>query len=191
MFLALQWLGGACYLLNKVFLLFSERALSRGQVSDARRWRISSWLVYIVGLPPWVIIFISRRDWIAASVEASGGPAMVLGLVTAFYGLARTPPRWLDHLAVVSALIGFSYSLHDFGGLRTLGQVLEIGLVLGYLVGTFQLAKHRAQGYLWYMLMHVTCAWLMQRQGYTWLFAQQVVSLGFILWAYIVTLRRR
>ena len=80
----LQWLGGGGYLLNKVFLSFSEHVLIKKDFSGARYWRIASWAVYLIGLPPWVIIFISQRNWIAASVEASGLPAMLLGLVTAF-----------------------------------------------------------------------------------------------------------
>lgn len=185
----LQWLGGGFYLLNKIFFSFSERASLRGNERLARRWRIASWAVYLVGLPPWVIIFVSWRNWIAASVEASGAPAMFLGLVLALRGTAKDPPKWLDRLALVCVPLGFAVSLYDFGGLKTLNQWLEIGLTSGFLVGTYQLARDRASGYLWFVLMHVTCGWLMHIQGYPWLLAQQVASLGFILDAY-VTCRR-
>ena len=187
----LQWLGGGFYLLNKIFLSFSERARNRGDEAKARKWRIASWVVYLVGLPPWVIIFISWRNWIAASVEASGAPAMLLGLVIALRGTTKNPPRWLDHLALVCIPLGFGYSLYDFGGITTINQWLEIGLVLGFLVGTYLLAKERASGYLWYVLMHVTCGWLMWIQGYPWLFFQQLVSLVFIVDAYRMTQKRR
>ena len=66
--LLLQWLGGGFYLLNKVFLSFSERARTRGLPGAARRWRIAAWAIYLFGLPPWVIIFLGQRNWIAASV---------------------------------------------------------------------------------------------------------------------------
>ena len=187
----LQWLGGGVYLLNKIFLSFSEYARNRGDEARARKWRIASWAVYLVGLPPWVIIFISWRNWIAASVEASGAPAMVLGLVIALRGTTKNPPRWLDHLALICIPLGFGYSLYDFGGITTINQWLEIGLVLGFLVGTYLLAKERASGYLWYVLMHVTCGWLMWIQGYPWLFLQQLVSLVFIVDAYRMTQKRR
>jgi len=187
----LQWLGGGFYLLNKVFLSFSERARNRGDEIVARRWRISSWVVYLAGLPAWVIIFVSWRNWIAASVEASGAPAMVLGLIIAYCGTTKKPPRWLDHLALFCIPLGFAYSLYDFGGLKVINQWLEIGLVVGFLVGTYLLAKERARGYLWYVLMHVTCGWLMWIQGYPWLFLQQVVSLGFIVDAYRMTQKRK
>ena len=185
----LQWLGGGFYLLNKIFLSFSEHARNRGDEARARKWRIASWAVYLVGLPPWVIIFVSWRNWTAASVEASGAPAMLLGLVIALRGTTKNPPRWLDHLALVCIPLGFGYSLYDFGGITTINQWLEIGLVLGFLVGTYLLAKERASGYLWYVLMHVACGWLMWIQGYPWLFLQQLVSLVFIVDAYRMTRR--
>lgn len=186
----LQWLGGGFYLLNKLFLSFSEHALNRGDKTKARKWRIASWAVYLVGLPPWVIIFVIRHNWIAASVETSGAPAMLLGLITAFRGTTKNPPRWLDRIALICIPLGFTYSLYDFGGLNTVNQWLEIGLVIGFLIGTYLLAKERAGGYLWYVLMHITCGWLMWIQGYPWLFFQQVVSLGFIADAYRVAQQR-
>ena len=186
----LQWLGGGFYLLNKIFFSFSERARNRRSEALARRWRIASWAVYLVGLPPWVIIFVSWRNWIAASVEASGAPSMILGLVLALRGTAKDPPRWLDRLAIVCVPIGFAVSLYDFGGLTALNQWLEIGLVSGFLLGTYQLARDRASGYLWFVLMHVSCGWLMWIQGYPWLLGQQVVSLGFIVYAYVARRRR-
>lgn len=187
----LQVLGGGFYLLNKIFLWLAERKKRRGEQAGARKWRIASWAVYLVGLPPWVIIFVSWRNWIAASVEASGAPAMLLGLVIALRGTAEDPPQWLDRIALVCIPLGFAYSLYDFGGLNTFNQWLEIGLVVGYLVGTYQLAKERATGYLWYVLMHVTCGWLMWIQGYPWLFLQQLISFVFIADAYRTTLKLR
>lgn len=181
----LQLLGGGFYLLNKIFFSFSERARRGGSPVKARQWRIAAWTVYIIGLPPWVIIFIDERNWIAASVEASGVPAMIMGLALAFQsGEKKSVPRWLDYLALVCVPIGFAYSLYDFHGLNTLKQWLEIGLVAGFLIGTYQLAKERPSGYLWYVLMHVACGYLMWVQGYPWLLLQQVVSLGFIADAY-------
>ncbi len=151
--------------------LLSERALFRGDEKRARRFRVASWVAYLIGLPPWVAIFISWHNWIAASVEASGAPAMILGLVIALRGTTKSPPRWLDRLALICTPLGFGYSLWDYGGISTINQWLEIGLVLGFLVGTYQLAKERNSGYLWYVLMHVTCGWLMWIQGYPWLTA--------------------
>jgi hypothetical protein len=179
----LQLFGGGFYLLNKMFLWFDERSSSQ---ETALRLRAVAWAVYLVGLPPWVILFIGRHDWIAASVEASGAPAMALGLVNALRGTTKDPPKWLDYLARICIPIGFIYSLYDFKGISTFGQWLEIGLVLGFLVGTYLLANKKTQGYLWYVLMHITCGWLMLRQDYRWLAVQQGVSLIFIADAYRV-----
>lgn len=115
---------------------------------------------------------------------------MLLGLVMAFRGTTKDPPAWLNRLAFVCAPFGLAVSCYDFGGLKTLNQWLEIGLVAGFLIGTYQLARDRASGYLWFVLMHVSCGWLMYIQGYPWLVAQQIASLGFILDAY-VTRRQR
>ena len=112
---------------------------------------------------------------------------MLLGLVTALRGTTKSAPRWLDFLALACIPLGFGYSLYDFGGITVINQWLEIGLVLGFLVGTYLLAMERAAGYLWYVLMHVSCGWLMWIQGYPWLVLQQVFSLLFILYAYRLT----
>lgn len=128
---------------------------------------------------------MSWRNWIAAGVEASGAPSMLLGLVTALRGDPKKAPRWLDRLAFTCIPFGFAYSLYDFGGLNTLRQWLEIGLVVGFLVGTYQLAKERPSGYLWFVLMHISCGALMYIQGYLWLVLQQVISLGFIADAWL------
>jgi len=181
-----QFLGGGFYLLNKVFFSFSERARRKGDQVKARQWRIAAWAVYIIGLPPWVIIFIGERNWIAASVEASGVPAMAMGLVLALQSSEKkTVPRWLDYLAAICVPLGFVYSLYDFHGLNTLKQWLEIGLVIGFLIGTYQLAKERPSGYLWYVLMHISCGCLMWIEDYPWLLLQQLISLGFIADAYL------
>jgi len=189
-FQVLQWLGGGFYLLNKIFLSWSEHAKLRSDARRARQWRILSWIVYLAGLPPWVIIFVRKHNWIAAALEAGGAPAMTLGLVTAIRGTAKNPPRWLDRFALLCIPVGFAYSLYDFGELTAVSQWLEIALVLGFLVGTYLLARERASGYLWYVLMHVSCGWLMYRQGFPWLAAQQAASLIFIVDAYAVTRRK-
>lgn len=187
----LQWIGGAGYLLNKIFLSFSERSRKKGDARMYQKWRVLSWSVYFVGLPAWVLIFIGERNWIAAGVEASGAPSIILGLITALRGDPKKTPRWLNRLALVFIPLGFAWSIHDFGGLTTITQWLETALVIGFLVGTYLLAKERASGYLWYVLMHVTCAWLMVIEGYPWLFWQQVVSLAFIIDAYRVQRKSR
>lgn len=178
--------GGGFFLLNKIFLWQSERARSWGKFEVGRSWRIVAWVIYLLGLPPWIVIFITHHDWIAAALEASGAPAMLVGLVLALRGDNREPNVWLKRLMYSWIPAGVFMSIYDFGGFYTLGQILESVLVLGYLAGTSLLAMERARGYLWYVLMHLACAWLMWHQGLHGLFALQVVSLAFIADAYRV-----
>ncbi len=182
--LFLQFLGGAGYLLNKVFFSCAERAHAKGRGTNARSWRIAAWVSYIVGLPLWVAIFIGRHDWIAASVEASGVPAMVLGLIFAIKRTEHKTPQWLHWFARGCVAFGLSASVYDVGGLATWTQWLEIGLAVGFLVGTYQCAFEKPSGYLWLILMHISCGWLMRVQGSEMLFWQQVASLVFIADAY-------
>jgi hypothetical protein len=114
---------------------------------------------------------------------------MILGLVNALRGIERTP-KWLDRLALVCAVVGIAYSLYDFGGVTTLNQVLELGVISGVLTGTYLLAKQRPAGYLWYMLMNGSTAALMGIQGYPWLVLQQVISFGFVTYAWYVQWRK-
>ena len=74
----LQIWGGGCYLLNKILL---SRAEGKDESTKLRIW---GWFVYLVGLPAWVIILVLKNDWIAATIEAGGAPAMLLGLMVSF-----------------------------------------------------------------------------------------------------------
>ena len=74
--LLLQIWGGSCYLSNKILFSVAE---SQSE-SIKRKLKIFGWLTYLLGVPAWVIILVSHNDWIAASIEAGGIPAMLLGL---------------------------------------------------------------------------------------------------------------
>ena len=74
----LQVWGGGFYLLNKIFF-----ALAEGKSENTKRQlKIAGWTIYILGVPAWVIILISKHDWIAASIETGGVPSMLFGLFT-------------------------------------------------------------------------------------------------------------
>ncbi len=80
--------GGVGYLLNKVCFSRAERSES---IKERRAWLVRSWIVYLSGLPAWIIVFISERNWIAAGVESGGVPAMVGGLIIAPCGQGIIP----------------------------------------------------------------------------------------------------
>lgn len=187
--LLLQLWGGAFYLLNKFFFSRAERAVSV-QIQQSRL--ILAWSCYLIGLPPWVFIFISERNWIAAAVESSGAPAMIMGLIAARQGQVSFRQHvWLDYLARLMVVVGLGLSFYDFGGLTTLNQVWELGVAAGFLVGTYLLARQKAQGYFWLVVGNISAAALMMRQGYFVLMAQQLLSLLLVADAYWVNKRKQ
>jgi hypothetical protein len=188
MLVLMQVLAGGFYLLQKVFLSIAERAERKNP--NNKRWRVYAWSVYLAGLPAWTVIFVWEHNWIAAALEVSGAPAMILGLTIALRGSGGQKPGWLDRLAAVLIIAGIAYSLYDFGGITTVNQLLELGIIAGFLIGTYQLAHEKPSGYLWYLVMCTFNGALMWVQDYLWLAAQQVVSLGFIVDAYLAQRRR-
>lgn len=177
----MQILGGIFYLLNKVFLSFAERTEKNNY--HQWNWRVWSWITYLIGIPAWLVIFFWERNWIALALEAGGIPAMILGLIIAIKGNGKEP-KWLHYIAVLSIVLGLGYSLYDFRGLTSINQVAELAMVTGFLIGTYQIARKKLSGYLWYMLMHIACIWLMYLDNYPWLIIQQIVSLIFVIDAY-------
>jgi hypothetical protein len=184
----LQLWGGTFYLLNKLFFSKAERAVT---MQYQQKWRLRAWSSYLIGLPPWVFIFISERNWIAAAVESSGVPAMLIGLSAALQGHTQLHGYlWFDHLAKLMIIIGLALSFYDFGGLVTLNQFMELGIAAGFLMGTYLLAKAKPQGYFWLMVGNISASLLMMRQGYFLLMMQQIISLILVIDAYRVQKRK-
>lgn len=173
----LQIWGGSFYLLNKI--CFSQVERSTNTIKK-HRWQIRCWIIYLLGLPAWVIVFIIEHNWIAAAVESGGAPAMLMGLVMALKGKG-SESKWLDYIARGSILAGLTMSIVEFGGIKTSTQFLELGIAAGFLMGTYLLAKDNIQGYFWLMLGNVACSALMGVQGYYLLMTQQLVSLIFVI----------
>jgi len=183
--LFLQLWGALFYLLNKIFFSMAERT---SNTQDKRKWLILAWTVYLIALPAWVIVFIVKDNWIAAAVEAGAAPSMLIGLCIALRGRGKEPfwLNWLSNLAVVA---GLGLSLYNFGGITSISQILELGIAAGFLIGTYQLAKQNPQGYLWFILGNVSCAMLMGLEGYNLLMIQQLISLIFVVDAYLANKR--
>ncbi len=97
-------------------------------------------------MPAWAIILIGKHDWIAASIEAGGLPAMMFGLYNVCRG-DKLINRSLDRLTAVftyAALVfGVCFSLYDYGGFTTISQVLEMGVMVGFLLGSYYLPRRR------------------------------------------------
>lgn len=186
--IALQVWGGAFYLLNKIFFALAEGP----HAANKRNIRIAGWLVYILGVPAWFIILAGKHDWIAASIQAGVIPSMLLGLYNA---VSRTdkPNKTFDRIASVCTFIclaiGASYSLYDHGGLTAGSQFLELCIMVGFLVGSYLLAKKNIYGWLFFMLMNVSMATLMLLQHKPLLSAQQLLSLCFVVYGFSVALK--
>ena len=178
--LGLQVIGGLLYLLNKVFLVFMERARDKDEESFWK-WRKWTWIIYLAGLPPVLAMFYFKRNWIFGAIELGGAPAMLCGILAACS--RKDAPKWLDRLALAAIPIGLALSLWDLGLSRPLTQGLEILGSAGFLIGTYLLAKDDRRGYNWFFLMNLATAILFGVQGYYLFVPQQAVSVILVLYA--------
>ncbi len=179
----LQIWGSSFYLGNKVFL-----ALSEGRQANPK-FKTWGWVCYLIGLPAWVIILALERNWILSAIELGSVFSMLYGLLSAVRGTEKVQNSIFAKLAVWSTYVlipvGVSYSLYDYGGLVSVTQLFEIGAVVGFLVGTYLLAKNIRNGWLFFMLMNGSVALLMYVQFNYIMAVQQVVSLGFVVIGYV------
>ena len=182
----LQIWGGGCYLTNKIMLAISEGK----NIILERQLKLIGWIIYILGVPAWVLILIGNQNWIAASIEAGGLPSMFLGLFTVVKGDVL-PNKFFDRFAAfftyLSLIVGVGYSLIDYKGITSITQLLEIGVMFGFLFGSYFLAKNRRKGWIFFMLMNLSMALLMIIQNKPMLSAQQLISLCFVIYGYVVS----
>lgn len=177
------WAAGA-YLCNKILFALAEAKVD----ALKRKMKIIGWVVYIIGVPAWVIILVGKQNWIAASIEAGGLPAMFLGLYNTIHHNKKHNP-WFTRIVTVctlaALLFGLGFSIHQHGGLSSLSQYLEMGVMAGFLLGSYLLARNNINGWLLFMLMNISMAWLMFMQQKHILGIQQLISLGFVLYGYV------
>ncbi|MDX1341742.1 MAG: hypothetical protein R3227_05295 [Reinekea sp.] len=182
--LILQFWGGLFYLANKILFALAERQAK----AQRRQLKLIGWLVYILGVPAWVIIMIDHNNWIAAAIEAGGVPAMLLGLYNTYQG-KLSASRLINHsvAAATYAAVAFGliYSLLLNGGVTSLSQVLELGIMTGFLLGSYFLAKSNPVGWLFFMLMNLSMATLMGLQGKPILMTLQLLSFSFVFYGFI------
>lgn len=182
--------GGGFYLLNKILF-----ALAEGKIQKTKRqFKIAGWMVYLTGVPAWVIILIGKHDWIAASIEAGGVPSMLFGLFTV-YRNADPPNKIFDLVASLFTygflILGVCYSAYDYGGISSVSQVLEMGVMIGFLMGSYLLAKCNLIGWIFFMIMNGSMASLMLIQNKPLLSIQQLISLCFVIYGFAVSLRAK
>lgn len=173
----LELWGGLFYLLNKIFFSVFEK-------TQRKILQILSWAVYLIGLPAWVIIFIQEKNWIAASIESAGALSMILRLTRSIRGKEATP-KILNTITGIFVVMGIGYSAYDLGGLHHFTQFLELSMTTGFLLGTYLLARENNKGYLFFLLMNASNAILMLQEKRDILMIQQIVSMFFVLYAWI------
>ncbi|MDH3353875.1 MAG: hypothetical protein OEL79_01525 [Chromatiales bacterium] len=178
----LQAWGGIFYLANKIYFSLSETKIG----DKKNQFKLIAWSTYLIGVPAWIVLLIGKNDWIAASIEAGGIPAMLLGLYKTFY---KTPASPLVELAVkyityFAIAFGVFISVQHYGGITSISQFLEIGVTLGFLMGSYLMTQHNSNGYLFFVLMNLSMASLMFLQDKNILMVQQLVSLLFVIYGY-------
>ena len=185
----LQIWGGGCYLANKI--LFSLGESRRG--SKERKMKTYGWVIYLLGVPAWVLILAGRHDWIAASIETGGIPSMVFGLANVLADrkkINKCAERVTSYFTYAFIILGVGFSIADHGGIVSTDQILEVLVTVGFLMGSFLLAARRKTGWLFFMLMNLSMGTLMLRQGKPLLAVQQALSLGFVIWGLINSRKR-
>ena len=188
--LLVQIWAGSFYLLNKVFFSTAERA----EPALKRKLKATGWIVYILGVPAWAIILIGNHNWIAASIEIGGVPAMLLGLYNVVNSNKKRnkPLEFTARFSTYSFIMfGVGFSLFEYGGINTLSQILEIGIMIGFLLGSYLLAKNSVYGWPFFMLMNVSAGMLMYIQDKPILAAQQALSLGFVIYGFLSLHQKR
>ena len=184
----LQIWGGIFYLANKIFFSLSETDDNHRKI----KFKLIAWSVYLIGVPAWVVLLVGRHDWIAASIEASGVPSMMLGWYkTCFQKEAsNVVEKFVKYITYISIVIGLSISIYHYGGIVSFSQWLEIGVTVGFLLGSYLMTQQNPNGYLFFMLMNLSMALLMAFEGRTILIVQQLISLLFVIYGYLQTLKR-
>ena len=177
----LQTWGGIFYLLAKIFLSIAEG-------KENSKCRIAGWVIYLLGVPPWVIILALNRNWIAMAIEAGAVPALILGVVIVIKQLKQAPAipdksiRIFTWLLIAFAIL---YSMYDYGGINRFSQILEFGVTVGFLLGSYLLSKKDRRGWLCYLLMNLSMGTLMFING-KFIFAfLQLISIIFVMSGFI------
>ena len=170
----LQIWGGIGYFLAKVLLVRAEF------VDKDRNLRLIGWIVYLLGLPAWVILLASKQNWIASAIETAGVPAIILGIVMT-WKQKNNPNNIADWciriFTCLMIILGVSYSIYTFNGIKTFSQILEIIIIFGYLISNYLLAKRNPFAWLMFMTGLISMSILMYIQDKPILCIQQLISL--------------
>ena len=174
MVIFLQLWGGIAYLLSKILIVRAEF------LENDRNIRFIGLASYLVGMPAFVTLLISRQNWIATAIEIATIPSLVFGMVLT-WKKSNTPKKYIDWsiriFTCIMILTGISLSVYTFNGIRTFSQILELVIIFGSLASAYLLAKRNPFAWLMFMLGHISVGLLMYIQDNYILFIQQLLSL--------------
>jgi hypothetical protein len=179
--LLLQIWGGTFYLLAKILLAVAEG------LNNGRKCRIIGWFSYLLGIPAWVILLISNNNWVVASNEIGSVPSMILGIITAWnqnIKVNKIFDRFVKYFTFSMITFGVVYSIYYFHGVTTFTQLLEIFVIIGFLSGSYFLAKTNLKGWLFFALMCISMLILMLVQNKILLAILQGFSIIVIIFGY-------
>ncbi len=112
---------------------------------------------------------------------------MILGLYNTYHDNNKQH-KWLNKFVALctysSLAFGVIYSVIHNSGITSISQVLEIGVTVGFLLGSYSIAKNKPVGWLFFMLMNLSMAALMLLQNKPILMAQQLISLCFVIYGF-------
>ena len=180
--LFLQIWGGGGYFLAKILLAISEG------VENSRKWRIVGWFSYLIGIPAWVIILGSKNDWVIAANDIGSIPSMILGIITAWKQnnqVNKTYEKFVRFFTIFMIIVGITYSIYHFHGITAISQLLEILVIIGFLGGSYLLAKSNLNGWILFALMCICVVILMLMQDKFLLAILQGFSLIITIIGYI------
>jgi hypothetical protein len=186
--LFLQIWGGTCYLLAKILLAVSEG------ISNGRKWRIVGWFSYLAGVPAWVIILADNSDWVIASNDLGSIPSMVMGIIIAWKKdrkINKIFDKFVQYFTFLMIAAGIIYSIYCFHGITKFTQILEILVIIGFLAGSYLLAKNIPNGWLFFILMCSSIIILMIVQDKMLLAFLQGISLIVVIIGYIKAIRKK
>ncbi|MDP8079370.1 nicotinamide mononucleotide transporter [Phocoenobacter skyensis] len=181
--LVLQIWAAGFYLLNKFLFAVAEKK----QGESRKKLKMGAWISYLIGVCAWIVILAGENNWIATAVEAGGIPAMLLGLYNTYHNNKKHNKyfnRFVLLFTYLSLALGFGYSIIIHNGVTRVSQVLEMGMVFGFLLGSYFMAKNNPKGWLFFMLMNVSAGTLMLLQDKLILVVQQLLSLSLVIYGY-------
>jgi hypothetical protein len=185
--LFLQIWGGSCYLLAKILLAIAEG------LSNGRKFRIIGWFSYLFGIPAWVVLLANNNNWVVASNDIGSVPSMILGIITAWNPSIKVNKifdRFVKYFTFTMIIFGIAYSLYIFHGITAFTQILEIFVIIGFLLGSYFLAKTNPKGWLFFALMCISMITLLLIQNKKLLALLQGISIIVVIYGYIKAIQK-